>query len=105
MSYAKNEIETSDEYTDAATFTCPHSQVVEVQVSNAAVYYQFRPILPETPQGGEWQAEKRLLPGFYPFTRNLYAIRFRSAAAGKPAIVDCEGLTREDRGMRGPSAA
>lgn len=105
MSYAKNEIETTDEYTDAATFLCPHSQVVEVQITNAAVYYQFQPVNAETPQGGEWQPEKRLLPGFYPFTRNLFAIRFRSAAVGKAAIVDVEGLTREDRGMGGPSAA
>ena len=101
MSYTLNNIKTANDYTDVATLQCPFAQVLNIQVSNKPVYYQFAVPSREQPWGGSYGPEKRLLPGFYPFFRRAAAVRFRSAVAGESAVVDVEALTPEDRGAVG----
>lgn len=83
---------TTDGYTSAATVSCAGAQRINLDVANAAIYYELGD---SEPRSGavQWHDEVFLAPSF----RSLDpvgdedtvadAIRVRSAAAGVPARV------------------
>lgn len=96
MSYALNLYETQDEYTEAGTLHCPGSRKLDIQVSNAAIYYQISRPSPAHPEGGPWEPEVHKAPATYLLLRNAAKVRVRSAVAGTPATVTIDALTEED---------
>ena len=93
-------VSTADSYpaTDSsggAIRLCPGCVRVNIDVSNAAVYYE----LGTGPANNiVWAPERRLLPSFRSLERAFDAIRFRSAVAGTPAVIDVDVLTPSDIG-------
>jgi hypothetical protein len=94
---AINLVSTSDTYTMAATLTCPPSDALTVQVTNAMVYYQLFIVHGSSPgipgDSAVYDIEKILTPGFWNFdSTDFYGgrctgIQFRSATPGTPAVV------------------
>jgi len=82
---------TADGYTTAATVVSSRRTrlVGSLNVSNAAVYYQLARTSPD-----DWDPDEAyLLPVVGSLDRQVFGIRFRSAAAGVPARVSCELVT------------
>jgi hypothetical protein len=89
VSYALNNVTTTDGYTDAATLRCPGTTRLLIHTRNAAIGYQLGRGRPAS----VWQDEVMMLPGTASLIRACDAIRVRSWTAGKPAqvIVDATG--------------
>jgi hypothetical protein len=93
MPYAPvNNQTTSDDYTNVTTLKAPEGARFNIDVANAAIYYQFGEGWPDT----RWDFEVFMGPGFRSFDRRKDALRVRSAAAGHPAQVTLEALTLPD---------
>lgn len=97
---ALNAIATADTYpegegTASAYRLCAGCARVNIDISNAAVFFQLG-----IRSGGGilWSPERYLLPSFRSLERRFDAIRFRSALAGTPAIVTADPLTPNDIG-------
>lgn len=88
MSYPLNNVTTADAYTTANTLNCPGSVRLNIDVTNAAVYYQLGTLV----GGVNWDAETFMTPSFRGLDRKFDAIRVRSAKAGAPAQVTLLGL-------------
>lgn len=93
MSYAPvNNATTADDFTTAATLLAPGSVRFNIDVANAAVFYQFGEGWPDV----RWGFAVFMGPGFRSFDRQKDAMRVRSAAAGHPAQVTLEALTASE---------
>lgn len=93
MSVALNNVATQDRYTNETTLICEDATKLNIQIFNAAIYYQYLPRTRLHPGlSGFWSAETLLGPGIYLFARNAQAIRVRSAVTGKPAQVTIEAI-------------
>lgn len=87
MSYSLPLATTADLYTPAATLTCPNARVVQVTISNAAVYLQSGRGI----GGVLWDEPASFrVPGVWTIPGPIDAIRMRSAAVGKPAEVSAD---------------
>jgi hypothetical protein len=90
VSYAPlNNATTQDRYDDARTVVAPTAVLWDIDVANAAVYYEFGEGFPDV----KWRPEVFQPPGFRSLTRRADAMRVRSAVAGVPAQVTIVGLT------------
>jgi hypothetical protein len=99
-SYALNVQATSDGFVTAATMLCPGSRLITVQVSTAAIYYQLLQGDDGGTKGtgGNWGPEHWLQTGVFTFDKDdfhpfpvCHGVRFRSAVAGKSALVTASG--------------
>ena len=87
MSAALNNVTTQDTYAAATTLAAHGSRVVNLQVANAAVYWQVGRSAAPGLEPAYDDPEEFLLPGLHSFDRAADAVRVRSAVAGKPAQV------------------
>lgn len=90
MGYALNNVATADAYSKGATLSCPRTSRINVDVYNAAVYYQ----LGRNSTGSiEWdQVEFFQAPAFRSMDRICDAIRVRSATPGIPGRVTVHAI-------------
>lgn len=93
MAWVLSNIQTSDGYTAASTSDQMEAYHVTLLINNAAVYVQRQPMQGNMATVG-YELEALYPPGFYSLTRNLAAIRVRSAVPGQPALVTIEALAR-----------
>ena len=75
-----------------AYLSCPDTARFNVTVTNAAVRYR-RAEIPPGGGGVRWSDDKFLPPGGYSLERLIDAIKFKSAAAGKPARVTVDTIS------------
>lgn len=100
MSRPVNNVATSDDYSDAATFTVlPPASGMTLTVNNAAIYYQQAEAMSGYDRGQNWQPESFLIPGRYNFddgdklpgSFGFVGLRIRSAVPGTPARISISG--------------
>jgi hypothetical protein len=90
-----NNVTTTDKYTGAATLACAGSARINLDVLNAAVYFQLGHGTP----GIAWEsAEVFMPPAFRSLDRACDAVRVRSALAGIPAQVTIHAATKAEIG-------
>jgi hypothetical protein len=84
-----NNVATADAYATGTTVLCAHAERINLNVTNAALFYQFGHGI----GAQQWDEEIFLAPGFYSFDplpgqkTVADAVRVRSAKAGVPARV------------------
>lgn len=93
MNFALNNVTTTDGYSDPNTLDGLNPcQRVNIDVNNAAIYWQIRQSIQET-QIGNWSQEVFMSPGSRTISRqNIVGVRVRSAAAGVAAQVTIEAV-------------
>lgn len=99
MSYALNNVATQDAYAEATTLKCVGAVRVNIEIRQAAIYYQMTAPDPGMPEdawgyGPEVYASRTLRS----LNRRTSAIRVRSAVAGTPATVTIEAMRPIDVG-------
>jgi hypothetical protein len=87
-----NNVATASGYAAAATVEEHDGARATFTVANAAVYYQLGTGWPGVVYGEEHFA----VPGVYSLERRCTGLRFRSAAAAKPARVTAELVAGEE---------
>lgn len=92
MSYPPlNNVTTGDRYDAARTLECPGAARVNIDVSNAAIFYQLGTGIGAV----RWGDETFMTPAFRSLDRRTDAVRVRSAVAGAPAQVTVDAIPRE----------
>ena len=91
---ALNNYTTQDGYTATGTKLQPLTTRVNLEVFNAAIFYQLAYNL----ASGDWQDEVFAAPGRQSLDEDCAGIRVRSAVAGVPAQVTAKLKTKADMG-------
>lgn len=96
---ALNNVTTEDDYSDATTLRAENAVRVNLDISNAAIYYQLsRPVSGLRAGADTWGSEIFAAPTFQSLDRRTNAIRVRSAVSAEPAQVTIDALTAEEIG-------
>lgn len=91
------ELTTTDAYTSANTLDCPGAERINFEIRDNAIYYQLAyrahgahgraaPFSPEVRAGRTLRS----------LDRKVERVRVRSAAAGAPAVVIVEAMTKAE---------
>jgi hypothetical protein len=88
-----NNVATTDGYSASTTREQPGTARVNLEVFNAAIYYQLKY------DPGDWQDEVYAAPGRQSLDEHCAGIRIRSALAGTPAKVTAKLKTAKDVGL------
>lgn len=92
MAWSLSNVYTTDSYLSSpATIGGCDGKSIHLQIWGAAVYYQR-----SASHHSGWETEVLLAPGVYILHRRIYAIQFRSAVPGIPALISAEVIGNHD---------
>lgn len=96
--FVLNAATTADDYTQAATLECPGAVRVNVEIRDAAIYFQeqYRDLSLPDPTAGTFGSEVFAGRTVRSYDHNIEAIRFRSAVAGEPATVTAQAFLPDE---------
>ena len=107
MSFVLNNVTTGDNYTSAQTLTFTEVARVNLDVANAAIYYQLQAADGDgspASNDGRWRDEVFCGPTFRSLSRAATGVRIRSAVIGAPAQVTVECIPASELGAEGGTA-